>query len=125
MTLERNLIGNFILQSRSSSSATSSSASKPDPDDIEEEDYEHEPQQQTIVINPVHSSRLQKVSDVNFRLNRRFHGDFSQTKYSKKIKVFKQKLIFIEVHSFQKMLFTIKVLMKWSKCHSCVHFFSF
>ena len=58
-------IGNFILQSRSSSSATSSSASKPDPDDIEEEeDYEHEPQQQTIVINPVHSSRLQKVSDV-------------------------------------------------------------
>ena len=62
-------IGNFILQSRSSSSATSSSASKPDPDDIEEEDYEHEPQQQTIVINPVHSSRLQKVSDVNFARN--------------------------------------------------------
>lgn len=52
-----------IAVSRSSSSATSSSASKPDPDDIEEEeDYEHEPQQQTIVINPVHSSRLQKVA---------------------------------------------------------------
>jgi hypothetical protein len=67
LILKCDFIGNFILQSRSSSSATSSSASKPDPDDIEEEeDYEHETQQQTIVINPVHSSRLQKVSDVNF-----------------------------------------------------------
>ena len=83
MTLERNLIGNFILQSRSSSSATSSSASKPDPDDIEEEeDYEHEPQQQTIVINPVHSSRLQKVSDVNFAPNWRFHGIFQKGEFT-------------------------------------------
>ena len=81
LILKHDLIGNFILQSRSSSSATSSSASKPDPDDIEEEeDYEHESQQQTIVINPVHSSRLQKVSDVNFEPNWRFCGDFPQTK---------------------------------------------
>ena len=83
MILNHDLIKNFILQSRSSSSATSSSASKPDPDDIEEEeDYEHEPQQQTIVINPVHSSRLQKVSDVNFAPNWRFHGIFQKGEFT-------------------------------------------
>ena len=89
------LIGNFILQSRSSSSATSSSASKPDPDDIEEEeDYEHESQQQTIVINPVHSSRLQKVSDVNFVPNWQFYGDFPQTKSSKNQSIYGKFTIF-------------------------------